>query len=124
MKIKSFIQEEPATINDLLNQPIWHNKYLFTKIRHRKRSIFLSNWIKSGILYVKDLDYSEEHASESYLKNKSNFLIEMKEIKEALRSYKLLLSQIPESLPVKDTSLQYLNWTTKQFDITRYTKPH
>ena len=118
VKIKSFIQEEPTTINELLNQPIWHNKYLFTKIRHRKRSIFLSNWIKSGILYVKDLDYSEGHVSESYiikhLKNKSNFLIEMKEIKEALRPYKLLLAQIPESLPVKDTALQYLNWTTKQ----------
>ena len=38
----------------------------------------------------------------------------MKEIKEALRPYKLLLAQIPESLPVKYTSLQYLNWTTKQ----------
>ena len=61
VKIKSFIQEEPTTINELLNQPIWHNNYLFTKIRHRKRSIFLSNWIKSVILYVKDIDYSEGH---------------------------------------------------------------
>ena len=33
----------------------------------------------------------------------------MKEIKEALSPYKLLLAQIPESLPVKDTALQYLN---------------
>ena len=92
VKIKSFIQEEPTTINQLLNQLIWHNTYLFTKIRHRKRSIFVSNWIKSGILYVKYLDDSEGHVSESYiikhLKNKSSFLIEMKEIKEALRPYK------------------------------------
>ena len=51
----------------------------------------MSNWIKSGILYVKDLDYSEGHVSESYiikhLKNKSNFSIEMTEIK---RGYKTL----------------------------------
>ena len=38
----------------------------------------------------------------------------MKEIKEAIRPYKLLLAQIPESLQVKDSALQYLNWTTKQ----------
>ena len=36
VKIKLFIQEEPTTINELLSQPIWHNKYLFTKIRRRK----------------------------------------------------------------------------------------
>ena len=67
MKIKSFIQEEPTTIYELLNQPIWHNKYIFTKISHIKRSIILSNLIKSGILYVKDLDCSEGHVSESYI---------------------------------------------------------
>ena len=67
VKIKSFIQGEPTTINELLNQPIWHNNYLFTKIRHRKRSIFLSNWIKSVILYLKDIDYSEGHVYESYI---------------------------------------------------------
>ena len=38
----------------------------------------------------------------------------MKEIKEALIPYTILLAQIPESLPVKDTALQYLIWTTKQ----------
>ena len=32
VKIKSFIQEEATTINELLSQPIWHNKYLLTKI--------------------------------------------------------------------------------------------
>ena len=67
VKIKSFIQEEPTTMNESFNQPIWHNKYLFTIFRHRKLSIFLSNWIKSGILYVMDLDYSEGHVSETYI---------------------------------------------------------
>ena len=76
-----------------------YKNYLFIKIRHRKRSILWSNWSKSGMLYIKDFDYSEGRVTESYkikpLKKKSKILIEIKEIKEALRPNKLLLAQIP-----------------------------
>ena len=118
VEIGSFVQGGPAAIGELLGQPVWHSRCLFARVGHRGRSMFLSDWIKGGVLYVGDLDCSGGHVSGScmveHLKNGSDFLVEMGEIGEALRPYGLLLAQMPGSLPVGDTALRCLGWTTGQ----------
>ena len=62
-------------------------------IRRRKTNdpMYLSNWIKSGIYYVKDLVFDgsllcERHLH-NYIRNKSNILIKILELKEALKPH-------------------------------------
>ena len=42
------------------NELLWHNKFITTKICKRECMLYLSNWINSGILYVKDLQFMDE----------------------------------------------------------------
>ena len=50
--------KKPATRDDITYEPLWHNKFITTKIRKRECTLYLSNWIKSGMPYVKDLQFT------------------------------------------------------------------
>ena len=71
---------------DLMQQPIWNNK----QICFKGKTIEFTNWIKSGILYVKDLfDENGNFIDLAYLSNvlhnKNNWLCEYKCIKSIFR---------------------------------------
>ena len=118
IRMKSLLQERPSTLDELLVQPLWYNKFIYVTIRRKQQPIFLSNWIKHGIIYVKDLAFNRGVLDINYvyklIKNKGNILIELSEIKEALRPFRNLLKQISETRPINDDNLQYLYWNAKQ----------
>ena len=79
-----------------------------------------SNWIKSGILYVKDLQFTNGKVDETFIfevvKQKSNLLLETLKVKTALNSYTNILQQIPlnaRSLDKQD-SVEIKEWSTKK----------
>ena len=83
--------------------------------------MYLSNWIKSGIIYIKDLIFEgsklDEHFLLTKIKHKVNIFIEILELKQALLPYADLIKQIPvHKRPINDKlQLKYLTWKTKEF---------
>ena len=116
IQIRSLTVQQPATRDDIANEHLWHNKFIITKIRKRECTLYLSNWIKSGILYVKDLQFTNRKVDETFIfevvKQKSNLLIETLKVKTALNSYTNILQQIPlnvRSLDKQD-SVEIKEW--------------
>ena len=72
-----------------------------TNIRRKKSTLFLSNWIKSGIIYIKDLNFLNGKLDEKYIYNtvnlKNNILIEISQVKLALNPYKDIMLSIPNN---------------------------
>ena len=72
--------------NELLSEPIWLNK----RYQNNGRPIFLSNWMKSGIIYVKDLfDREGKFISANFifgnLIDKRNWIAQYSMIKEIFK---------------------------------------
>ena len=112
--------EMPTTPDEFLCQPLWHNKYIVTKIRKKEQTLFISNWIKNGVLYIKDLPFIDgnidERAIYKHIRNKSNILIEINEVKMALKPYRNLILQIsPNSRPINKRYPSQIRWSTKKF---------
>ncbi len=92
---------------EFLSEPIWLN----TRFLHKGKPIFLANWIKSGIFYVKDVfDQNGLFITEQSLKNKlnntQNWIAEYMKVKRILK----------KELKDIDTSLSHYinvktNWT-------------
>ena len=90
-------------------------------------SLYLSNWIKSGIFYVKDLQFTNRKVDETFIfevvKQESNLLIEILKVKTALNLYKNILRQIPlnvRSLDKQD-SVKIKEWSTKKLTAKQVT---
>lgn len=72
---------------DILRQPIWNN----CNMRCKGNVLFFENWVKSGILFVKDIldDIGKNRTLETFknvLKDKSYWLSEFKSIISVLKS--------------------------------------
>ncbi len=99
LKLPSFWCEVFATLNDcktiksidilndseMLAQPIWLNKYFMNK----NSPIFLSNWIRSGIKYIKDLfnkdgSFISENQLQLLLVNRQNWIAEYSMVKKVI----------------------------------------
>ena len=85
---KTMVNTELLNSNDFLSEPLWLNKRLCTN----KKAVFISNWTKSNILYVKDLfDNTGEMKSENdiltILVNKRNWIAEYSQIKKMLKPF-------------------------------------
>ncbi len=71
---------------EFLSEPIWLNR----RFLHKQKPIFLSNWIKSGIFYVKDVfDQNGVFISEQSLKDKlhttQNWIAEYLKVKKLIK---------------------------------------
>ena len=113
-----------------MNQPLWGNKHFFVRTRKMERPLYISNCIKGGILYVKDLNFVDGRLDEQYifkhLKMKSNIMIELMMVKNALLPYRNIITQYPSSFkrPLNlPSDLQYLSWTSRKLYLLniRYT---
>ena len=119
-QIRSLTVQKPATSDNIANEPFWHNKFMTTTLRKRECTLYLSNWIRSGIPYVKDLQFTNGKVDETFIfeavKQKSNLLIETLKVKTALNSYKNILQQIllnNRSLDKQD-SVKIKEWSTRK----------
>ena len=120
--ITSLDRKPPDTCTELLNQPIWSNTNFTIKNRSRHpRPIYLSNWIKNGIVFVKDLVFSGSNVDAKFLLDyitvKNNIFIEILELKNALKPYAKIIQNISEhDRPIDDKSqLKYTQWKSRQF---------
>ena len=53
------LDESPClTVAEFLNQPLWGNNMFFIRRRRTNHPMYLSNYLKSGVIYVKDLDFN------------------------------------------------------------------
>ena len=77
------------------SQPIWGNKFITTKYRHKNKVLFLRNWIRSGINKIGDLRFVNGELDENYIHHivikKQNIFSDMMILKRALRPFKDLL---------------------------------
>ena len=104
-----------------LSQPIWSNRiFLF-----QGKSICFDDWIKSGILYTKDI-FNEDGLLKSgeqicdYLKKKTNWLCEYKIVRHIFKKFELRFdfSKIPYVLFKKIEKKIFLKQNTKNFYST------
>ncbi len=120
ININSLQNDCPTTVTDLLHQPLWCNKHITSKRNGKKHVMYLSNWIKNGIIYVKDLNFIGSRLDERYIlnniKDKRNIIIEIAELRESLKPYSELLQQVtPHHRPIThNRTLTLLKWTSKQ----------
>ena len=52
---------------DFLNQPLWGNDMFMVHRKKMIKAMYLSNWIKSGIIYIKDLIFEGSNLDEHFL---------------------------------------------------------
>ena len=85
---KTLVKNELLNTHDFLAEPIWLNE----RFCINKKPVFISNWTKSNILYVKDLfdDHghlkSEENIFQNLI-NKRNWIAEYAQIKSIIKPF-------------------------------------
>ena len=92
----------------ILSHQIWGNKFISEKRNGCKQVLFLRNWIRSGITYVRDLKFKNGildcNALYNIIPDKRNLFIELQIIRLALIPYKHFLSNIPTNTSVDKTT--------------------
>ncbi len=86
---KSNKMTEKMSNSEFLSEPIWLNN----RFKYRKSPIFISNWAKSNIHYVKDLydntgEFKNERILMDMLTNKSNWISEYTKIRNVFKPFK------------------------------------
>ncbi len=86
---KSFIDDKIINTSELLSQPNWLN----IRFKFNGKPIFITNWAKSNILYVKDLfdpggDFISEQYTLNILINKHNWIPEYYKIRKIMKKLK------------------------------------
>ena len=90
--------EQPNSLTLLKNQAIWGNKFLqiYNKKEKHLQCLYMENWISSGIMYIGNLPIKNGQVDicniMTMLKNKTNVLIEAKQIQLALKPFKNVLN--------------------------------
>ncbi len=99
--VLSYNKSKIVTSNDfydnVLNQPIWGNKYL----KFKKKTLFFKSWIKEGILLIKNLKLVNGKLDVKFLNNviqdKRKFHSEINILQSVFKLAKLNLSNEPSN---------------------------
>ena len=93
--------EEFAT--NFFTKSIWGNKFIFVKRKRKKCVLFLRNWVRSGIRYIRDLRFVNGILDIDYVLKKvihsTNIWAELFMVKNALLPYREYLCNIDLDLP-------------------------
>ena len=115
---KSKILRNEDFYNNIRNHTIWYNKY----IKFKGETLIFKNWIKDGVILVKNLKLNNGILDISYLsrviKDKRRFYRDINILQKALRSAKINIS----IEPVKDANIpthshhndEEYNWSIKK----------
>ena len=90
-----FVTDQDTFKNDILNQPLWGNKFISTNNRRKNKVLFLRNWIRSGINKISDLKFVNGELDEiniyNKIKIKINIYAEIFILKNAILPYKQII---------------------------------
>ena len=106
---------------NILSQQIWGNKCFIVRKTRRNEVLFFRNWIRSGIVYVRDLLFKEGVVDcarvFNIVQDKRNLYIELNLIRQALLPYKQFImnnnnqeafnAESPAHLSLKSSKLIY-----------------
>ena len=94
---KAFASDKEEFEKSIMSQPLFGNKFITTYVKHKKRVLFLRNWIRGGIRKVGDLVFSNGILDERSLYHKltmrQNIYCDIMLVKNALLPYKQCLMQ-------------------------------
>ncbi len=94
---KAIVGDEVCFQESIMNQPIWANKYISTKIKGRRNILFFRNWIKSGINQVGDLKFRngilDELDTYQKINFKQNVYCQIIMVKNALYPFRQCINQ-------------------------------
>ena len=90
-------EHEPIEVN-IYSQQIWGNKFFTVKRKRKQKDIlFFRNWIKSGIIYVRDLKFNNGKLDINHMyeiiEEKRNVISQLYEVRQALLPYKNILAR-------------------------------
>ena len=92
---KVYVTDSKHFEQNILSQPIWGNKFITTKNKHKKKVLFLRNWIRSGVNKLEDLRFINGVLDETHIhqkiNNKQNIYVEIILLKQALRPFEKVL---------------------------------
>ncbi len=81
--------------DDIFKQPIWANQFVNISEKNKTKVLYYKSWIDVGIFYIGNLKFIDGKLDEHYVydkvKNKSNILVEIVMLKEALKPYRQML---------------------------------
>ncbi len=87
--------DENSFYNDIFQQPIWANQFVNVSEKNKTKVLYYKSWIDAGVLYIGNLKFIEGRLDEYYVydmvENKSNILVEIMMLKEALKPYRQML---------------------------------
>ena len=79
-KINAADIQQPKTLVEILEMPLWGNKYITQKVGRHEKTLYYENWIQSNFTYVKDLKFTNGKLDENFcyknVKKKNNILAE------------------------------------------------
>jgi hypothetical protein len=92
---KVFSNDKETFLNEIQYECIWGNQHILSKEGKKKKVIFFKNWIKSKIIHIKDLKFTDgildENFVYSHVRNKQNIYAEIAILKNALLPYRNIL---------------------------------
>ena len=110
--------------NDLINQPIFANKFFMTKSSKGSQTLLFQNWISKNITHLCHLPFTNGKVEIDYLYNKvthhANLHIEVRKLTLALAPYKHFIlntrakTDIPSSPQIPCKSKQFYNNLSKK----------
>ena len=111
---KAFATDKPAFMYNIRNEFLWGNKFITENVAKKKRALFLRNWVRSGIMTISDLHFTNGKLNEEHIYNnvifKHNIYAEITIVKNALLPYKDILT----NAPIQDNTHRQFN-SSKQF---------
>ena len=119
---KSKCLSKPTNQNELLNSPIWGNRFFTYHIKKKTFVLNNLNWQKAGLILVKDVKITDSKIDQNYIyrkvKVKSKIFHQMKTFLLAMKPYIYLIENNNPLNPSTWLSVPYFSNNSVTIDIT------
>ena len=118
---KAFVTEKDGFLEDIADHCLWGNKFFVTKRKNKKMVLFLRNWIRSGVNYVRDLKFVDGKLDENFvyqtISMQGNIFSEVMIVKKALKPYREYLKHLNVETAVHKQIKKFTPRRSKDFYI-------